>query len=130
MFSLDQILHAHSKVKSGADFPFYIQELKDIGITAYETWVIDSHTKYIGKNNFQLQSKPKYEALVISDTYDSEQFIQILKAHQLGHSDYSTFCSQCAETGIEKWIVNLETMTCIYFDKSNNQRLVEQVPTV
>jgi len=26
----------------------------------------------------------------------------------------------CTETGIEKWRVDLEKMTCTYFDKSGN----------
>ena len=35
MFTIEQITEAHSKVKSGADFPAYIQELKKIGVTHY-----------------------------------------------------------------------------------------------
>ncbi len=44
MFILDQIEAAHSKVKSGADFPEYIKELKQFGVTSYETFVSDGHT--------------------------------------------------------------------------------------
>ena len=32
MFTLEQIKLAHSKVKSGADFPAYIKELKALGV--------------------------------------------------------------------------------------------------
>ena len=32
MFSLDQIQQAHSKLKSGADFPVYIHEIKLLGV--------------------------------------------------------------------------------------------------
>ena len=39
MFTVEQIKEAHSKVKSGADFPQYIQEIKILGVTAFETWV-------------------------------------------------------------------------------------------
>ena len=31
MFTLEQIELAHSKVKSGAEFPRYIQEIKELG---------------------------------------------------------------------------------------------------
>lgn len=130
MFTVEQIELAHSKIKSGAEFPKYIQEIKEIGVTAFETWVTDSHTKYFGKNDFQTISNPKYKELTIANSSDKEKFNQYLKAHQKGETDYFTFCKHCGETGIEKWIVNLDKMTCTYYDKSENKILVEIVPTV
>lgn len=130
MFTVEQIELAHSKVKSGAEFPKYIQEIKEMGVTAFETWVTDSHTKYFGRNDFQIQSKPKYEPLIMSNSSDNETFNQYLKNHQKGETDYFTFCKQCAETGIEKWIVNLDKMTCTYYDKAEHVILVEKIPTV
>lgn len=34
MFTIEQIKTAHSQVKSGADFPAYIQEIKKLGDTS------------------------------------------------------------------------------------------------
>lgn len=129
MFTVEQIELAHSKVKTGAEFPKYIQEIKAIGVTAFETCVIDCHTRYFGKDGFTTKSKPKYEALAIAANSDKDKFIQYLKIHQKGETDFFTFCRHCAETGIEKWIVDLDKMTCIYYDKSENEILVEIVPT-
>lgn len=67
MFTVKQIEQAHKKVKSGADFPKYIQEIKKLGVKGFETWVKDSHTEYFGDTNFSTQSNPKYDELVISD---------------------------------------------------------------
>jgi uncharacterized protein YbcV (DUF1398 family) len=128
MFTVEQIEFAHSKVKSGAEFPKYIQQIKEIGVIAFETFVLDSHTKYFGKNNFQIESHPKYSELTIANSSNKEKFIQYLKIHQQGATDYHTFCTHCAETGIEKWYVNLEKFTCTYYDKSGNEVLVEIVP--
>lgn len=36
MFTAEQIKTAHRKVKSGADFPAYIKEIKVLGVTHYE----------------------------------------------------------------------------------------------
>lgn len=130
MFTVEQIEQAHEKVKSGADFPKYIREIKEIGVIAFETWVNDSHTAYFGENNFSTKSKPKYTELSISENSDKENFTNRLKEHQQGKTDYYTFCKDCAETGIEKWIVNLKEMTCTYYDKAQNEILVEIVPTV
>lgn len=130
MFTVEQIEFAHGKVKSGADFPNYIQEIKKIGVLSFETWVFDSHTEYFGENGFQTHSRPKYENLKIADISDKDKFRAYLKIHQRGETDYFTFCNHCAETGIERWNVNLEKMICTYYDKAGNEVLVEIVPTV
>lgn len=130
MFTVEQIELAHSKIKSGSEFPKYIQDIKEIGVTSFETWVFDSHTNYFGTHDFQTKSKPKYEKLSIALISDKGKFSQYLKSHQKGETDYFTFCKHCAETGIEKWIVDLDRMTCIYYDKSEKEILIENVPTL
>lgn len=128
MFTVEQIEQAHEKIKSGADFPKYIQEIKELGVKGFETWVKDGHTEYFGENNFTTTSKSKYQELLVSDNSNKEHFIIQLKAHQQGKTDYFTFCKDCAETGIERWVVSLDKMTCTYFDKSGNEMLVEIIP--
>jgi uncharacterized protein YbcV (DUF1398 family) len=128
MFTVEYIEQAHKKVKSGADFPKYIQEIKKMGVKGFETWVKDSHTDYFGENNFSAKSKSKYDELIISDTCNKEKFKTQLKEHQQGKTDYFTFCKDCAAAGIEKWVVNLDEMTCTYYDKIGNAILVEQIP--
>lgn len=128
MFTVKQIEQAHHKVKSGADFPKYIQEIKEMGVLGFKTYVKDSHTEYFGANGYKTSSQPQYEALSIADETNKEAFVKQLKAHQKGQTDYYTFCKDCAENGIEKWIVDLDKMTCIYYDKAGTEVLVEQIP--
>jgi uncharacterized protein YbcV (DUF1398 family) len=128
MFTVEQIKSAHSKVKSGADFPKYIQEIKTLGVTAFETWVKDSHTEYFGANDYRTSSTPMYEDKVITSSSDKTKFEHYLKIHQRGETDYLTFCKHCAETGIEKWFVSLGKMTCTYYDTAGNEILEEQIP--
>lgn len=128
MFTLEQIENAHSKVKSGADFPKYIQEIKKLGVKSFETWVRDSHTEYYGENDFFTRSEPQYSDLIIVDEADKEKFSQYLKSHQKGETDYMMFCQDCAKTGIEKWIADLKKFTCTYYDKAGNEILLEVIP--
>lgn len=129
MFTVSDIENAHKKVKSGADFPKYIQEIKQFGVTSFETSVVDSHTKYFGNNDYSTTSNPKYEPLEISEKSDKAQFIRYLKSHQKGETNYFVFCQHCAETGINKWIVRLDDMTCTYYDISDNSILLENIPS-
>lgn len=128
MFTIEQIKAAHSKVKSGADFPAYIQDIKKLGVTFYETYVMDGHTDYFGKNDYKTSSSAHYEALNLGEVSNAEQFKADLKAHQQGKTDYPTFCNDCAKSGIEKWAVCMDKMTCTYYDTAGNDILVEQIP--
>lgn len=128
MFTIEQIKDAHSKVKSGADFPSYIQAIKKLGVKNYETFVSDGSTVYFGENEFKASSPAKYEELEIAENSNAAQFKSDLKSHQQGNTDYTTFCNECAKSGIEKWVVDTEKMTCTYYDKVGNEILVEVIP--
>ena len=128
MFTVEQVKAAHSKVKSGADFPSYVQEIKKLGVTHYEAYVADGHIDYHGGDDYTAQVPEKYATMKIADEANIAVFKAELLAHQQGKTDYLTFIKMCAETGIEKWEIRMDTMTCTYFDKLGNAILVEQIP--
>jgi uncharacterized protein YbcV (DUF1398 family) len=128
MFTVEQIIAAHSKVKSGADFPAYIKEIKSLGFTHYEAYVTDGHIDYHAANNYTVREPEKYEQLSIAGLAKLDEFKAHLIAHQQGVTDYLTFIKMCAQTGIEKWEVDINKMTCTYYDKEGNEILVEEIP--
>ncbi|HEY4197835.1 MAG TPA: DUF1398 family protein [Mucilaginibacter sp.] len=128
LFTVDQIKAAHSKVKSGADFPAYIKEIKALGVTHYETYVTDGHIDYHGGDDHTVKVPAKYDQLVIADTSYSERFKTELKAHQEGKTNFLTFIKMCATVGIEKWQICMDKMTCTYYNKAGNEILVEEIP--
>lgn len=128
MFTLEQIKAAHAKVKSGADFPAYIQELIGLGLLRYTQYVSDGHTVYIGKNDYTIQSDAKYPALTVANESNAEKLKAELKVHQQGGTNYMTFCEQAAAAGVEIWIVDMVNMTCTYYDKAGSTMLTETIP--
>ncbi len=128
MFTVEQIKAAHSKVKSGADFPPYIKEIKGLGVTHYEAYVTDGHINYHGANNYTAKIPAKYDPLVIADTSKVDEFKKELVAHQQGKTDFLTFIKMCSTIGIEKWTICMDKMTCTYYDIAGNEILVEQIP--
>jgi len=128
MFTLAQIHAAHSQVKSGADFPAYIQALKKLGVLRYESFVQDGHVDYYGENSFVIKSDARYPQTEVASSIDESRFLSELKAHQQGKTDYPTFLQMCAETGIGKWAIQLDAMTCTYFDRNNKAIVMEKIP--
>ena len=128
MFTLGQIKETHARVKSGADFPKYIQEINSLGVIQYTFLVTDGNTVFTGSNNFIITSEPIYPQLEIAESGDKEKFKSYLKIHQQGQTDFISFCRHCAETGVEKWIVDTAERTCSYFDLTGIQILTEIIP--
>lgn len=127
MLSLEDIQMAQAKVKSGANFPAYIQDLIKLGVRGYQTFVSDGQELYFADDGTQLQSPSKYEVLPVAESSNSMLFKQYLKNHQQGQSDYPTFCRQAAETGVEKWVVDTDQMICTYYDKAGGEILMEKI---
>ena len=128
MFTAEQIITAHSKVKSGADFPKYIKEIKKLGVSHYDAFVLDGHIDYYGINDYKVVAPSRYQPLIIESLIDQEKFETELIRHQQGKTNYETFIKMCADCGIEKWRVDLIELTCTYFNKNGSIILEEQIP--
>lgn len=129
MFTLQQLKAAHAKVKSGADFPAYVQEIKELGLLHYDFMVRDGQVNYYGNDDFQLNSEPIYAEKIIARVSSAAAVQQIILEHQQGKSDFLTFCSLVADAGVEKWVVDTESMLCSYYDLAGNSLVIEPIPT-
>lgn len=127
MFTAEQIQQAHSKVRSGADFPDYISAIKAMGVTHYETYVENGRINYHDGSGHSVSIPPKYPPLSVARAADIPRFTAELRAHQQGKTNFLEFIQMCAEAGIEKWHVSTIEMTCIYYDSAGNEVLVEQI---
>lgn len=131
MVSIEDILAADSKIKTGADFPQFIKEIKDMGIVRNDVYVANGLSIYFDDEDNALQSShPAYTELVVNDEPSSEKIARVLANHKVGETDYLTFCKQAADAGVEKWVVDLELMTCTYLDAEGNELLKENIPSV
>ncbi|TFF35480.1 DUF1398 domain-containing protein [Mucilaginibacter psychrotolerans] len=128
MFTIQHMKAAHAKVKSGADFPAYVKEIKQLGLIHYDFMVKDGRTVYHGVNGYEVSSAPIYPEQAISGKASSAALKQIIAEHQQGKSDFLAFCRLVAEAGVEKWVVNTEAMVCSYYDLSGNSMVAEPIP--
>lgn len=126
--SIDKIEAAHSKVKSGADFPAYIQDIKSLGVHSYSVLVKDGTTIYKDTLGNELISSAKYNVLIIESNLKRDDFLKKLKKHQLGETSYMQFCQDCADTGVVSWLMDLQQMRCIYFDTQGIEIWSEVIP--
>ena len=128
MFTISQIHEAFKKVKSGADFPQFVQDLKKMGVTHYDNYVADGLTKYYGKGNFWVDGVAKYPTMTVNTSSSADKLKHSISIHQQGQTDYPTFCIQAADAGVEKWTTHMLEMTVTYLDKQGNKLVVEPIP--
>lgn len=129
IFSLEGIKKAQN-MYTGPDFPKLVEEYKKMGIITNTYNIERGEVTYINnlgaciidtgiKVEFQIPDTPTYEKALLG-----------LKRNQTGKSDFITFCNEVAQTGIYKWVVNLENMTCDYYDKNEIIVISEVIPSV
>lgn len=127
MFTLKQLNDAHSKVKTGADFANYVKEIKALGLKSYEFIVSDGSIVYHGDLEQKIISGPIYETLSINPNSSSEKLQLSISIHQQGKTDFTTFCKQAAEAGVEKWVIDTKQMVCSYFDLKGKSLIAESI---
>jgi uncharacterized protein YbcV (DUF1398 family) len=128
MFTEQQLTAAHSKVKTGADFPKYIKEIKALGLISYTFMVTDGAIIYNGAKGHEVRSMAKYPPLTINKNSSAETLYYNITIHQQGQTDFLTFCKQAAQTGVQKWVIDTNTMFCTYYNIAGNKMLAEPIP--
>jgi uncharacterized protein YbcV (DUF1398 family) len=127
-FTIDQIHAAFSKVKSGADFPNYVRDLKALGVTRYDNYVADGRTHYFAADGSKVDGGSKYPAMAINARSSAEKLRHAIAIHQQGQTDYPTFCRQAADAGVEKWTTHTLDRSVTYIDTQGNTLCVEPIP--
>ena len=128
MFTQQQILNALSRVKTGADYPRLVQELKLLGIVKYDHFVVDGSNIYFGADNYRVLIEHDQGPISVSKDSSSDKLKEALRIHQAGQTDYPTFCIQAGEAGVEKWECDLERMAVSYVDGKGKVLVVESIP--
>ncbi|WP_231459626.1 MULTISPECIES: DUF1398 domain-containing protein [unclassified Pedobacter] len=129
MFSIEEIKSAESKIKTGADFPQFIKEIAALGVVRNDVYVANGLSVYFGNDDTSVQASPEnYPELIINDESSAEKLAHALKIHQNGETDYFTFCKQAADAGVEKWVIDIQKMTCSYLDMEQKELVKETIP--
>ena len=87
MFTVEQIKEKMMQVRTGADFPVLAMNLKNLGVTYYETKMNEGSSIFHGENGYEIVAGPNYEPIVIADKVNLEQLKTHIANHQQGKVD-------------------------------------------
>lgn len=127
MFTLEQINAIHDTLGNAETLAQYVKALSALGVETYDSYIMDGHSEYVGKNGHTIISPPVHETITIADTSNKERFLKHLDLHKQGKTSYLEMSQGLADSGIEKWTVDTKNMTMTFYDKSENKMLAETI---
>ncbi len=128
-FTLQAIAEAHAKY-TGVDFPKLIREFKLMGMAANTFNLKTGVVTYTSNDGERIEVQGKAVDVPINHTSSGEAANSVLKRHQAGETDFDTFCIEIAGAGVYKWVSNINTMTCSYYDLRESVVVSEAIPAV
>lgn len=128
-FTLESIHQLH-KLYTGPDFPKLIQEFKLMGMITNMFNLETGNVTYISDTGEILLDDGIKVDSKIPESATHDIALLALQRNQKGETDFPTFCREIAKAGVYKWVSDLEKMTCSYYDRTENQVIVEDIPKV
>jgi len=65
--------------------------------------------------------------LTVNDASDRESVVEHLGLHELGRTSYLEMSKGLADSGVEKWTVDIKAMTLTYVDKQGRALVTEAI---
>ena len=127
MFTLAQINAVHDRLGSANTIFEYVRALQAIGVEKYDTYVTDGHSEYFGKHGHKVSSPPAHNPLTVAKTSNRESFLMHLTLHNQGKTTYIEMSEGLAASGTEKWTVDTNKATMIFYDTAGNQMRSEAI---
>ncbi|EGE53151.1 DUF1398 family protein [Streptococcus parauberis] len=126
MITKDAITKAQEEF-GGRNFPMLVQAFLDLGMVSNTVNIKDGKAIYNDKDGNQV-AMAAFQVEAVAENLDKDYFMQQLKLHQSGQTDFPTFCKDTADAGIYKWDVDLLVKTCTYFDLNDQMVYSEPIP--
>ncbi len=127
MFTIEQINDVHARLGSAKTFAEYVLALKALGVERSESYLVDGHSEYFGRDGYRVVSPAVHEVFAVAESGERETFLGHLGRHERGETTYLEMSRGLAQSGIEKWTVDTGRMTMTFYDKTGREMLVEQI---
>jgi uncharacterized protein YbcV (DUF1398 family) len=127
VFTIEQINDLHDRLGTMETFAEYVRALKSVGVERFDSYVVDGHSEFFGTDGHTVMSPETHETISVADTSNREAFLEHLNLHSQHKTSYVEMSQGLAESGIEKWTVDMNRMTMTYYDKTGNALLIESI---
>ena len=86
MFTIEQINDVHARLGSAKTFAEYVLALKALGVERSESYLVDGHSEYFGRDGYRVVSPAVHEVFAVAESGERETFLGHLGRHERGQS--------------------------------------------
>ena len=104
-----------------------MRAIHGLGVERCDSYVLDGHSEYFGQSGYKVVSPTVHEILIVVETSQRDMFLSHLRQHEAGKTTYLELSKGLAQSGIEKWTIDIVVMTVTFFDKAGREMLVEHI---
>ncbi|HCV1166864.1 TPA: DUF1398 family protein [Staphylococcus aureus] len=126
-FKLSAIQQAHQQF-TGVDFPKLFKAFKDMGMTYNIVNIQDGTATYVHQSEDDIVTSSVKSNHPVAPSSNQSIVQDVLTRHQLGQTDFETFCDEMAQAGIYKWHIDIQAGTCTYIDLQEQAIISELIP--
>ncbi|MCE7069625.1 MULTISPECIES: DUF1398 family protein [Dyadobacter] len=126
----DDLIKSAEERSAGQAYPYFVKNLKAIGVDNYEIKVGNhrrTYTSVIGDKLVIEGDIPEFEC---AETFELEAVKTAIKRNQEGVTDYPTFLREIGAAGIHTYVADLAGMKVIYQGPNSEYEYEEAIPEV
>ncbi|MCE6990801.1 DUF1398 domain-containing protein [Dyadobacter sp. CY323] len=126
----DELIQSAEQRAEGQPFPYFIKNLKAIGVDNYEVKVTNhkrTYTSVTGDKLIISGDMPEFEC---AETFELEAVKAAIKRNQEGVTDYPTFLREIGAAGIHTYVADLAGMMVIYQGPNSEYEYEETIPEI
>ena len=127
MFTREQIEELHRRLGNAETLSDYVRSLATLGVVRYDSFVSDGHSEYLGPDSHRVISPPAHDDLSVAEDSDRDAFVDHLRRHEQGETNYLEMSKGLADSGVERWTVDTHAMTITFLGRSGEVLLVDQL---
>jgi uncharacterized protein YbcV (DUF1398 family) len=126
----DELIKSAEQRSAGQPYPYFVKNLKAIGVDNYEIKVKNHKRTYTSVNGDKLIIPGDIPEFECAETFELESVKAAIKRNQEGVTDYPTFLREIGAAGIHTYVANLTGMTVIYQGPNSEYEYEEIIPEV
>ncbi|AFJ47199.1 DUF1398 domain-containing protein [Shimwellia blattae] len=115
------------QVRSNADFPSFITELRRNDISYYIYFVATGNVKIVTTSDTYMSVKTHRGLIKINQAACSRLVRIVSRRHFSGKTTYDQYCKELAKAGVFKWVVDVNEQMRHYWSKDNQLLHSEQI---
>jgi uncharacterized protein YbcV (DUF1398 family) len=126
----DELIQSAEQRAEGQPFPYFVKNLKAIGVDNYEVKVHNHKRTYTSVIGDKLVIGGDIPEIECAETFELESVKAAIKRNQEGITDYPTFLREIGAAGIHTYVADLTGMMVIYQGPNSEYEYEEKIPEV